>query len=101
MAAVKSVLEQEYVYTSDSTGDYQTVRISLDITEREELVTLKPQINMTLAEVERVLHDFEEDVLKKMGMKLEGNYPARLDYKGILLKIAFSDDHKVKGISPL
>jgi len=98
---IKSVLEQEYVYTCDSTGEYNTVRVSLDVTEMEEIVTLKPEINMTLAEVERVLVGFEEDVLKKMGMALEGNYPARLDYKGNILKIAFSPDHKVKGISPL
>jgi ATP phosphoribosyltransferase regulatory subunit HisZ len=56
---------------------------------------------MTLAEVERVLLDFEVDVLKTMQMKLEGSYPARLDYKGKVFKIAFDDKHNVKGIVPL
>ena len=98
---IKPVIEQEYVYTSDSTGDYCVVRISLDVTEMEEIVTLKPQQNMSLSEVERVLHGFEDDVLKKMQMRLEGNYPARLDYKGSVFKIAFDDKHNVKGIVPL
>jgi hypothetical protein len=101
MTVVKPILEQEMVYTSDGSGDYCVVRVSLDITEMEEIVTLKPQQNMTLAEVERVLHDFEADVLKTMQMKLEGSYPARLDYKGKLFKIAFDDKHNVKGIVPM
>ena len=99
--AVKSILEQEYVYESDSTGDYCVVNVSLDITEMEEIVTIKPQQNMTLPEVERVLFGFEADVLNKMQMQLSGSYPARLDYKGRIFKIAFDDDHKVKGIVPL
>jgi len=36
-----------------------------------------------------------------MQMSLQGNYPARLNYKGNTFKIAFGPDHKVKGISPL
>jgi len=99
--AVRPVLEQEYVYTCDATGEYNTVRVSLDVTEMEEIVTLKAQLNMTMSEVERVLHGFEADVLRKMQMKLTGNYPARLEYKGNIFKIAFGPDHKVKGISPL
>ncbi|MCL2841110.1 MAG: hypothetical protein FWE05_10110 [Defluviitaleaceae bacterium] len=99
--AVKPVLEQEYVYTSETTGEYNTVTISLDITEMEEIVTLKTDTNMTMTEVEQVLHGFEADVLKKMAMSLEGNYPARLEYKGRVFKIGFGPDHKVKGISPL
>ena len=98
---IKPVLEQEYVYTCDATGDYHTVRVSLDVTEMEEIVTLKPQQNMTMAEIERVLHGFERDVLATMQMKLEGNYPARLEYKGQMMRIGFNADHKVKGLSPL
>ncbi|MCL1842222.1 MAG: hypothetical protein FWF79_00220 [Defluviitaleaceae bacterium] len=101
MSVVKPILEQEYVYTADTSEEYCVVRVSLDITEMEEIVTLKPQQNMTLAEVERVLHGFEKDVLKQMQMKLEGSYPARLDYKGKVFKIAFDDKHNVKGIVPL
>ncbi|MCL2200293.1 MAG: hypothetical protein FWB80_15390 [Defluviitaleaceae bacterium] len=99
--AVKSILEQEYVYEADNTGEYCVVNVSLDITEMEEIVTIKPQQNMTLPEVERVLLGFEADVLNKMQMKLSGSYPARLDYKGRVFKIAFDDSHKVKGIVPL
>jgi len=99
--AVKSILEQEYVYESDSTGEYCVVNVSLDVTEMEEIVTMKAQQNMTLPEVERVLLGFEADVLKKMQMKLSGDYPARLDYKGRVFKIAFDEWHKVKGIVPL
>jgi hypothetical protein len=96
----KSILEQEYVYEADNTGDYCNVWVSLDITEMAEIVTIKPQQNMTLSEVERVLLGFEADVLQKMQMKLEGSYPARLDYKGRIFKIAFDENHKVKGIVP-
>ncbi|MCL2218106.1 MAG: hypothetical protein FWB91_13970 [Defluviitaleaceae bacterium] len=99
--AVKPVLEQEYVYTCDATGEYNTVRVSLDITEMEEIVTLKASQNMTLAELERVLHGFEADVLNKMHMSLKGSYPARLEYKGSIFRVAFGPDRKVKGISPL
>jgi hypothetical protein len=98
MLSVKPVLEQEYVYNADETGDFRVVRISLDVTEMKEIVTLKPQENMSFAEVERVLTGFEEDVLKKMQMKLEGSYPARLEYKGKVFKIAFDEEHNVKGI---
>lgn len=101
MPAVKSILDQEYVYISDATGDFDTVQVSLDITEMEEIVTLRAEKNMTMGEVERVLHGFEEDVLKRMQMSLTGNYPARLEYKGRIFKIAFDNNHKVKGISPL
>jgi two-component SAPR family response regulator len=93
----KSVLEQEYVYNCDSTGDFRVVRVSLDVTEMQEIVTLKPQENMTFSEVERVLKGFEDDILKKMQMKLEENHPTRLDYKGRLFKITF--DAKTRGVT--
>ena len=101
MSVVKPIIEQEYVYNVDGTEEYQTVRVSLDITEMEEIVTIKPQSNMTLAEVERVLHGFEADVLERMQMKLEGSYPARLNYKGKVFKVAFDNKRNVKGILPL
>jgi len=101
MAQPKPVLEQEYVYTSDNTDEFRVVRIALDVTELEEIITLKPEHNMTLSEVERALKGFEEDILHKMQMKLDDDYPARLEYKGRLFKIAFSDGHKVKGLAPL
>jgi hypothetical protein len=101
MPARKSVLEQEYVYQADGSGDYCIAHVSLDITEMEEIVTIKPQQNMTFSEVERVLHGFEEDVLNKMQMELTGSYPARLEYKDKVFKIAFDDNHNVKGIVPL
>jgi hypothetical protein len=98
---VKPILEQEYVYEADGTGEYCVVNVSLDVTEMEEIVTLKPQQNMTLGEVERVLLGFEKDILNKMQMKLEGNYPARLNYKGHMFKIAFDNKHNVKGVEKL
>jgi len=98
---VKPILEQEYIYTADNTGEYRIVRISLDVTEMEEIVTLKPDQNMTMSEVERTLKDFEADVLNKMQMKLDENYPANLYYKGKTFKIAFDDKKKVKGLAPL
>lgn len=101
MSTIKPVLEQEYVYKEDGSDEFCVVRVSLDITEMEEIVTLRPEQNMTLAEVERVLHGFEADILRKMQMKLEGSYPARLDYKDKIFKIAFDDKHNVKGIFPL
>ncbi|MCL2386112.1 MAG: hypothetical protein FWC89_01045 [Defluviitaleaceae bacterium] len=101
MTVVRPVLEQEYVYTADVSGEYCVVRVSLDVTEMEEIVTLKPEQNMTLAEVERVLVGFEADVLSSMKMKLEGSYPALLDYKGKVFKIAFDQMHNVKGIVPV
>lgn len=101
MSTVKPVLEQEYVYEADGSGEFCSVRVSLDVTEMEEIVTVRPEENMTLGEVERVLHGFESDVLKKMQMKLEGNYPARLEYKGKVFKIAFDNKHNVKGIVTL
>ncbi|MCL2456810.1 MAG: hypothetical protein FWD19_04600 [Defluviitaleaceae bacterium] len=96
----KTVLEQEYVFEADGTGEYCNVRVSLDITEMEEIVTIKPQHNMTFAEIERVLLGFEADVLKRMQMQLSGSYPAQLDFKGTIFKIAFDDKHNVKGIVP-
>ncbi|MCL2225408.1 MAG: hypothetical protein FWB96_10635 [Defluviitaleaceae bacterium] len=100
-AVKKSILEQEYVYQADGSGDYCNVIVSLDVTEMEEIVTVRPQQNMTFAEVERVLLGFEADVLNMMDMQLEGSYPARLEYKNKIFKIAFDDQHNVKGIVPL
>lgn len=96
-----SVLEQEYVYNADKTGEFRVVKISLDVTETEEITTIKTEENMTLAEVDRVLHGFASDVLEPMGITLEGNYPARLMYRGKTFKIAFDEDNKVKGIAQL
>ena len=93
-----SVLEQEYVYNADKTDDFRVVKVSLDVTEMEEIITIKTEENMTLSEVDRVLRGFESDVLSKMGITLDKDYPARLMYKGQISKIAFGDDHKVKGI---
>jgi len=97
----KSVLEQEFVYNADTDGEFRVVRVSLDVTEMEEIITIRAEQNMTLSEVERVLKGFEEDILKKMQMKLDDNYPARLEYKGKVFKIAFDREHKVKGVVPL
>jgi len=97
----KTILEQQYVYESDETGEYCTADVILDITEMNEIVTIKPQQNMTLAEIGRVLHGFEADVLKKMHMKLDATYPAQLEYKNQAFKIAFDENHNVKGITPL
>ena len=101
MASAKTVLEQEYVYTCDNTEEFRVVRIALDVTDFEEIITLKPDQNMTLNEVERALKGFEEDILQKMDMKLDNDYPARLNYKDKVFKIAFGEGHKVKGIVPL
>ena len=101
MTHSKTVLEQEYVYEADGTGDFRSVQVSLGLTDMEEIVTLKPQQNMTYSEVERVLLGFEADVLKKMQMELSGSYPARLEYKGKTFKIAFDDRRNVKGIVAL
>ena len=98
--AVKPILEQEYVYTSDNGEEFRTVNISLDVTEMEEIVTLKPLQNMTMTEIDRALKGFEEDVLQRMQMRLGESHPVQLDYKGKLFKISF-DDGKVSGIAPL
>jgi len=101
MPAQKTILEQEYVYESDESGEYCNVLVSLDITEMEEIVTVKPHQNMTFAEIERVLFGFEADIMEKMQMKLKGAYPARLEYKGNFFKIALDENHKVKGVERL
>jgi len=98
---MKPVLEQEYVYTADITEDFRVALISLGVTEKEEIITIKTEENMTLTEVDRVLRGFEADVLSRMSITLDENYPARLEYKGQTFKIAFGPDHKVKGIVPL
>ena len=96
----KPILEQEYVYTADGNDEFRTVNISLDVTEMEEIVTLKPQQNMTMSEIDRALKGFEEDILKRMQMKLAESHPVQLDYKGKIFKISFAGG-KVSGIAPL
>ena len=98
---MKPILEQEYVYNADKTEEFRVVRISLDVTEMEEIITIKTEENMTLNEVDRVLHGFEADVLSRMDIKIDKDHPARLMYKGRTLKIDFDENHKVKGIVPL
>ena len=95
-----TVLEQEYVYTADKTDEFRTVRISLCVTEMNEIITIKTEENMTMGEVDRVLRGFEEDVLSGMDMELDPNYPAQLEYKGKTLRVVFGSNHKVKGIEP-
>ena len=96
--ATKPILEQEYVYTSDASDEFRSVRISLDVTEMEEIVTLKPDQNMTMGEIDRALKGFEEDILQRMQMRLGESHPVQLEYKGKIFKISFSDG-KVSGIS--
>ena len=96
--ASKPILEQEYVYTSDGTDEFRHVNISLDVTEMEEIVTLKPEHNMTMGEIDRALKGFEEDVLQRMHMKLGESHPVQLEYKGKIFKISFTDG-KASGIS--
>ena len=98
--AATPILEQEYVYTSDSNEEFRTVVISLDVTEMEEIVTLKPQQNMTMTEIDRALKGFEEDILMRMQMRLAESHPVQLEYKGKIFKISF-DGGKVTGIAPL
>jgi len=99
--AVKSILNQEYVYTADNTGDFRTVNISLDITEMTEIITLHPEQNMTMGEIDRALHGFEEDVLTRMQIKLGETHPVQLEYKGKKFKITFDGNRKVNGVAPL
>ena len=95
------VLEQEYVYTSDKGDEFRVVNISLGVTEMEEIITVKAEERMTLTELDRCLRGFESDVLSRMDITLDENYPARIEYQGKMLKIAFDEDHKVKGLVPL
>ena len=96
--ATKPILEQEYVYTADSNDEFRSVRISLDITEMQEIVTLKPEQNMTMGEIDRALKGFEEDILQRMQMRLGESHPVQLEYKGKMFKISFTDG-KVTGIT--
>ena len=98
--ATKPILEQEYVYTADGNDEFRTVRISLDVTEMEEIVTLKPEQNMTMGEIDRALKGFEEDILLRMQMKLGESHPVQLEYKGKNFKVSFTDG-KVSGITAL
>ncbi|MCL2049270.1 MAG: hypothetical protein FWG87_11150 [Defluviitaleaceae bacterium] len=96
-----TVLTQEYVYVSEGSGEYCNASVSLDAIDTGQVVTIKPEQSMSFGEIEQVLYDFEADILKKMNMKLSGQYPARLDYNGEIFKIAFDDSHNVKGIVEL
>ena len=97
---MKQVLEQEYVYNADVTEDFRVVRIALGVTEMKEFITIKTDEEMTLNEIDRVLRGFEADVLKRMDITLDENYPALLERQGKLQKIVFGEDHKVKGLAP-
>lgn len=94
----KSILQQEYVYEADGHEEFRQVIISLDVTEMEEIVTLRPQQNMTMTEIDRALKGFEEDILKRMQMRLGESHPVQLEYKGRMFKIAFSGG-KASGIT--
>ena len=94
----KPILQQEYIYEADGHEEFRTVIISLDITEMEEIVTLRPQQNMTMSEIDRALKGFEEDILNRMQMKLGESHPVQLEYKGRMFKISFSNG-KVSGIA--
>ena len=96
--AAKPILDQEYIYNADGTGEFRTVNIALELTEMEEIVTLKPQQNMTMGEIDRALKGFEEDILHRMQMRLGESHPVQLEYKGKIFKISF-ENGKVSGIS--
>ena len=98
--AAKPILEQEYIYTADGNDEFRTVIISLVLTEMQEIVTLKPQQNMTMSEIDRALKGFEEDILQRMQMKLGESHPVQLEYRGKLFRISF-ENGKVSGIAPI
>ena len=101
----KPMLEQEYVYTVNNTGEYRSVLVTLEVTGESEVLTIKSKNpeSMTLEELDRVLIGFEEDVLSKMKMSIQDSYEVRLDQGGNLYKVNFQYHRTVKsllGISP-
>jgi hypothetical protein len=97
--AYKPVWDMEYVYNADVTGDFRQVRVTLEISETQGRVTLQPTYMMTLNEINGVMREYEDDVLKRMLTQYDAYYPVRLVYNNVECAVKFDSKRQVTEIA--
>jgi len=99
MSGYQPVQDMEYVYNADGTEEFRKVKITLEIGEKGGRVTLEPEHMMTLPELNRVMKDYENDLLDRMMTDYDNYYPVRIVYNGMEMKVEFDSRRDVIGIA--
>ena len=94
-------VEMEYVYLCEKTNEYRKIRVTYQIMEKMGLVTLYPEIEMTLSEIHGVICSFEDDVLQKMQINPVSDCIVKLFFEGRTYKVDLVPSHKVRGLLAL
>jgi len=90
------VINMEYVYTAEESGEYRTVRISMQVDEDSGAILLKPDHEMSIQELENVLRDFDDDVLKKMRFRMVAHCSVQIIYENRTYTVELDDAPRVK-----
>jgi hypothetical protein len=99
--AFKPVWDMEYVYNAEENEEFRQVRVTLEISEKEGRVTLSPNYMMTINEINNVMREYEDDILKKMMTHYDSYYPVRLVYNGVECAVKFDSKRQVTEITIL
>jgi hypothetical protein len=93
------VWDMEYVYNAEGTDEFRQVRLTLEISEAEGRVTMRPEHMMTLSEINSVMREYEDDVFKRMLTQYDSYYPVRLVYNEVNCEVQFDSKRQVTGIT--
>ncbi|MCL2202379.1 MAG: hypothetical protein FWB88_00350 [Defluviitaleaceae bacterium] len=97
--AYKPIWDMDYVYNADESDEFRQVRITLEISDTDGRVTLTPNFMMTIREIDSVMREYSEDVLKRMLTDYDSFYPVRIIYNGVEMKVEFNSQREVMGIA--
>jgi predicted metal-binding protein len=97
--AYKPVWDMEYVYNADVTNEFRQVRVTLEISETQGRVSMHPVHMMTLNEINNVMREYEDDILKRMLTPYDSYYPVRLLYNGVECAVKFDSKRQVTEIT--
>jgi hypothetical protein len=95
----RPVWDMEYVYNAEGTDAFRQVRVTLEISEAQGRVTLYPEHMMTLGEINNVMREYSDDVLKRMLTPYDSYYPVRLVYNGVECVVKFDSKRQVTEIA--
>lgn len=94
-------LERDYVYIAEDSGAYRHTRVVVTIGEDAAEITLMPAHAMTCTEIDSVLSNIENDVLKRTRIGLLDECRAVLKFEGQTYTILLSDGTpRVTGLCP-
>jgi len=95
----RPIWDMEYVYNAEGTDEFRQVRVTLEISDTTGRVTLTPEHMMTLKELNDVMREYSDDILKRMLTPYDSYYPVRLVYNGVECQVKFDSKRQVTEIA--